>query len=221
MAKIGEKLPFPTWSYSKLSLYEQCPAKYKFRYVDKLSTPKGAAASRGTMIHEGVEAFLLGKAETIPREAADFWDIIKEVKKHKPKIEHKIGFCQNWKAVAWEDAWGRSVIDAGYKVGKEAIVPEWKSGKIYEDHADQRRLYATLAYLVWPDIKKSTAKTYYFDQKTIKSCEVLPEHVEEITTGFSQRVYFMHTDDEYAPRPTWSCAYCDYSRLKGGPCKKG
>jgi len=214
-------LPFPTWSYSKLSLYEQCPRKYKFRYVDSIKTPKAAAASRGTMIHEGVEDFLHDRAKTVPVEAVGFFTHIAEVKTHRPKIEHKIGFDQNWKPIGWEDAWGRSVIDAGYMKKRHAQIQEWKSGKIYDDHADQRRLYATLAYLVWPDIDRATIKTYYFDQGQIKTVTIEPEHVEAIQDDFSQRVYFMHIDDVYAPRPSWACSYCDYSKLKGGPCRKG
>jgi len=214
------KPPF-TWSYSKLSLYEQCPAKYKYRYLDKITTPKGAAASRGTMIHEGVENYLHGRAETVPVEAVNFWEIIKEVKSHRPKIEHKVAFDHSWKSVGWEDGWGRSVLDAAYCKKNHAHIQEWKSGKIYDDHADQRRLYATLGFVVWPEAEKVTIHTYYFDQGVKKGLTIEPEHVEDIVADFSRRAYFMEIDEEFAPRPSWSCNYCDYSRVKGGKCRKG
>ena len=218
--KIGTAKPF-TWSYSKLSLYESCPAKYKYRYLEGLKTPKAAAASRGTEIHEGVENYLHRRVETVPAPAAAFFSIIAEVREHKPKIEHKIGFDKNWQPAPWDDAWGRSVIDAGYCAKSEVHIQEWKSGKIYDDHADQRRLYSTLGSLVWPAAKSFTIRTYYFDQGVIKKLTITADDMEAIKDDFSRRVYFMEIDDECAPRPSWSCNFCDYSRLKGGVCKRG
>ena len=48
-------------SYSSWSTYKQCPAKFKFSYIDKL--PRGAVhpnAKRGTEIHKSVEDFING-----------------------------------------------------------------------------------------------------------------------------------------------------------------
>ena len=213
--------PLFTWSYSKLSLYESCPAKYKFRYLEGKRTEKHPAAQRGTDIHTGIEDFLHRKSEEIPAPALSFTAMITEVREHRPKIEHKIGFDQNWKPAPWEDAWGRSVLDGCYHKENTNHVQEWKSGKVYDDHTDQRKLYAVLSFLVWPNAEQAIAKTYYFDQGFTKKVTIEPGHVEDIVDDFSRRVYFMETDDVCAPRPSWSCNYCDYSRLKGGPCRKG
>ncbi|MDE3179303.1 MAG: PD-(D/E)XK nuclease family protein [Acidobacteriota bacterium] len=47
----------PIYSHSQLSTYEQCPLRYKFRYIDKIHKPeeKGVEAFTGTLVHEALE----------------------------------------------------------------------------------------------------------------------------------------------------------------------
>ena len=43
---------FSPYSFSKINLYEQCPRKYKFNYIDKIKTfEKNLATERGSYIH--------------------------------------------------------------------------------------------------------------------------------------------------------------------------
>ena len=212
--------PF-SWSYSKLSLYESCPRKYKFRYIDNIPSPKHPAAERGTNIHQGVEDYLHHKTEAMPPEVVDFEHIIAEVRTFKPQIEHKISFDMNWELTPWSGAWGKSVVDSLYLAKQAVELQEWKSGKIYNDHQDQRKLYAALGLLLHPTADKATIRTYYFDQKKLIKLELVRDDTQEIFDEFSQRVYFMTTDDEMAPRPGWYCQFCPYSRYKGGKCKLG
>ncbi len=39
-------------SYSALETFKQCPLKFKFQYIEKISTPKSKAALFGTLIHK-------------------------------------------------------------------------------------------------------------------------------------------------------------------------
>lgn len=39
-------------SYSALDTFKQCPAKFKFQYIDKIKTPKSKEALFGTLIHK-------------------------------------------------------------------------------------------------------------------------------------------------------------------------
>lgn len=43
----------PVYSHSQLSTFEQCPLKFKFRYIDKVSKPteKGVEAFTGSLVH--------------------------------------------------------------------------------------------------------------------------------------------------------------------------
>jgi len=45
-------------SYSAFDTYNRCPAKYKFQYIDRVSVPKKAELSFGSLIHEIVQLAL-------------------------------------------------------------------------------------------------------------------------------------------------------------------
>ncbi|MGH9451147.1 MAG: RecB family exonuclease [Terriglobia bacterium] len=47
----------PIYSHSQLSMFEQCPQKYKFHYVDRVRKPeeKGVEAFTGSLVHETLE----------------------------------------------------------------------------------------------------------------------------------------------------------------------
>ncbi|OGZ34589.1 MAG: hypothetical protein A2174_00760, partial [Candidatus Portnoybacteria bacterium RBG_13_41_18] len=44
-------------SYSALDTFKQCPQKYKFQYVEKISAPKSKEAIFGTLIHSALKYF--------------------------------------------------------------------------------------------------------------------------------------------------------------------
>ena len=44
-------------SYSALDSFTNCPAKYKFQYIDRIKTPKSKEAVFGTLIHECLKLF--------------------------------------------------------------------------------------------------------------------------------------------------------------------
>ena len=52
----GDKRRFPTFSYSKLDTYLNCPLQYKFKYIDKCFSRKPTlATSLGTTLHRALE----------------------------------------------------------------------------------------------------------------------------------------------------------------------
>jgi len=61
--KAGTPLPF---SYSKLSLYEECPLKYKFKYIDKIKEEPKSYFAFGHSIHHAMEFLYAVKAPPFP-----------------------------------------------------------------------------------------------------------------------------------------------------------
>ena len=120
MSDVPKMLP---WSHSKLGLYEDCPARAKFRYIMKFPTTKHAAASRGTNTHQGIEDYLHGKIEFLPEEspAAKFLPMLAEIKKRKPLIEHKQAVDVEWSPAEFHECWGRCVVDAIVVAGAGVI----------------------------------------------------------------------------------------------------
>jgi hypothetical protein len=52
-----------TWSYSRLSVFEQCPKRYYYSSIEKIPTPQHPAATRGTNIHIEAENYIKGEGE--------------------------------------------------------------------------------------------------------------------------------------------------------------
>lgn len=209
------------WSYSKLSLYEKCPAQAKYRYVERRPSPKHPAAQRGTDAHQTMEDFLLGKSKILHEVVEPFRHVLKAVKRKDPFVEFKIAVNRNWQLVPWDVSYGRSVIDSAYIEGNRVEIQEWKTGKMYDDHAEQRKLYLVFAGIQWPAAHDYHIQSYYFDLGKKKGLEMTKEELKDVRADFSARIQIMEGDDIMSPRPGHYCGWCAFSRYKGGPCKKG
>ena len=72
---FGDSLPAPAparkngllaFSYSKMSLYEECPLKYKFKYIDKIKEEPKFYFAFGNSIHTALEFLYSVKAPPFP-----------------------------------------------------------------------------------------------------------------------------------------------------------
>ena len=52
--------PVKHFSASSASTYLQCPAKWKYRYIDRLPETKSEALEKGTMVHKALERYWTG-----------------------------------------------------------------------------------------------------------------------------------------------------------------
>jgi len=214
---------FPA-SYSKLSTFEKCALQAKFRYIDKLPTPKSVKAQRGTDIHQTIEDYLLGKAETFHESLWRMNDVLRMVRSKSPLVEGKMAFSRGFETmVDWKsgDAWFRMVLDAAYPEGAAVIIPEWKSGKMYDDHTEQRKLYAIGGLAQWPDKESAMVTTYYTDLGRKVTAQVDRGQRILLVGQFTERVERMENEKHFAPRPGNYCRWCGYSRYQGGPCRVG
>lgn len=214
---------FPA-SYSKLSTYETCPDKAKYKYVFNIREEKGPAAERGSALHASAEAYLLGTKTTIRKELVPIVQVLKLTKKMAPLVEHKLAFTRGLeKTVDWksDQAWFRMVLDAAYLDGSTAYVQEWKSGKMYDDHLAQRQLYGIGAFHVWPKVETVIAKTHYLDLGQTASVALTRKNATLLTWHFNERLEQMERDKRFGPRPGIYCRWCPFSRYKGGPCRAG
>ena len=87
--------PVTAWSYSALSLYEQCPLKYKLTKIDKLPEPKSPHLTRGLEVHDQCDKFLTGQSVNVPECAASFEAEMVELKALDPFTEQEWAFRRN------------------------------------------------------------------------------------------------------------------------------
>jgi hypothetical protein len=209
------------WSLSKLKTYEQCPAKYKYQHIDKLATPQGAAAARGTAIHQDIELFLLGTTPSLPDSLSIYHSWLTGLKGKEMYPEHKVGLGKDWTPIEFDspDVWLRSVLDLKVLDGNEAYVYDWKTGKVYPDHVDQKTLYTITTFAEHPNLTQVTAMHVYVDLGKNTQVTYHRDQAEQMKQLWQMRINRLEGDTSFLPRPDYGCRWCQFSRAKGGPCR--
>src|SRR4051794_17367719 len=99
---------FPAWSFSRYKDHKECPAKAKYKHLDKLPEwadgAKPPAMLRGETIHKEGEAYLRGKA-LLPASFKAFSREMRELRKAQAIPEGKWGMSIKWTVADFFD-WG-------------------------------------------------------------------------------------------------------------------
>lgn len=216
-----------SWSWSRYKAHKDCPAAFKYDVIDKLPRgPSPPAMVRGETIHLIAEKYAKGgKPKPVTHELAKFEKQFKEITQLNPIIETGWGFKRDWSYIgreSWygDDVWLRVKTDVSIIYGDAtADIIDHKTGKIYEDNADQVGLFALAGFKRFPKLKHITARLWYLDSGD----EIIEEYdvgqVPALTTKWERKIRPMFADRRFPPRPSWRCARCNFSKANGGPCK--
>lgn len=228
--------PITSWSFSRYSVYKQCPAKFKYKNIDKLPEPPSAAMERGSAIHNLAEGYVKGTIPKMPPELSLFKDQFNKLKKEKIKIvEESWAFRKDWSHTtwnSWSDCWLRVKMDAAYiNVEHNAlVVVDHKTGKCREEehnkYAEQLELYALAGLKQYPDIAVVSPRLWYLDHGVTypdpeeEELEFFRKDELALQKKWEKKVVPMFTDKTFKPTPSDSaCRFCHYSKARGGPCK--
>jgi CRISPR/Cas system-associated exonuclease Cas4 (RecB family) len=216
-------------SFSAIRTWVDCPASYKFSYIDQLPDPAGEAAARGTRLHLSGELFLKGKlgAEELP---VDYWRVKQTMlafKKSKAKAEEVWCVNKNWEKCSEidEQIWFKAIIDVHFYVtkGDELHIVDLKTGKIYDSHVEQLQLYATLGLIHYPKAKIAHVSGLYIDQgKSDSHAAYRRSMLPHLIKHWDEKANLVIQDEVFLPSPSESkCKYCAFSKKRGGPCDAG
>lgn len=220
-----------SWSWSRFSTWRDCPAKAKFKFIDRLEEPSGPAAERGTKLHKSAENYLKG-TERLP---ADFKQIavdMQRLKKSKADPEGSITLTKTWQMTTWNDwgnAWCRIQIDAllppGGNKRPELLIIDYKSGKEKPWHEEQLELYAIGGFIKYPQATVARTQLWYIDSGVITPPDDSQDGVyhrvnlEKLKKAWEARVKPMMADTAFKPKPGNACRWCHFRKSNGGPCK--
>src|SRR5262245_46723295 len=168
-------LRFEAWSYSRWKSYEECPAKARWTYLDKVKEEgeKGPALIRGAKIHEQASLFVQGKLETLPGELDRFDNEFAILRRAYDEddviVEEQWALTKEWKPTAWfaDDAWVRVVLDVGVIdwSEKKALIIDHKTGRVRPmEQKPQLELYAVAALSKLPEIETVVVSVCSLDQ---------------------------------------------------------
>ena len=207
------------WSYSRLSTWETCPAKAKYKFLDKLPEPDSPAAGRGKALHTMAEEYITGKVTELPHELAEVAEYIEELKGGAAELQ--LAFTKEWVPCSWfgPQVYCRVIFDAVKLAGPKGTVADHKSGKIkQEEHTDQLRLYALTSFIQYPELEEVEAQILYIDHGERLRMTFHRKDLQELKDYWDNRAGKMMADDVFSPKPNSTCRYCAYSKSKGGPC---
>ena len=245
-----------SWSYSTYSQYCKCALSVLFDKVMRVRIQEPAAPPlvKGNLIHDTAEGFVSGRVKTVKpptsgareltpaeakialRDAGRALDAAKPrlqaLKKSKAKVELDWAFTKAWMPTRWNDwagAWLRMKVDVcDEKVGPPPLVHiiDWKSGKVYDDHKQQRSLYALgalrlieLGELAGGDkTTKVIAEHAYLDTSQSATEEFTLKDLKSLKREWLTRIKQMMSDTLYRPNVGFHCRYCKFRKSNGGPC---
>lgn len=209
-------------SYTKVSMYMECPAKKRYRYDQRLPTPVNPAAARGTEYHSQLESSINGAP---PNDELSFYhSYITELRSRGAVAEFAFALRRDWTITEWDaaDCWLLGKADVWVPSVPLAHVQDWKTGKIYDSHEKQGEFYSTALFSYVPEAYEVKATFIYTDLKKERSKTYHRDMLESLRSRWTARIERMERDTVCAPTPTWfGCKFCPFSKAKGGPCHFG
>lgn len=226
-----------SWSFSRYVVYRECPAKARYKFIEKLPEPGSAAMDRGTEIHTKAEHYIRGNLSRLPKEllplGREFRRLRAEYKQAPTRMlmEQTWAFTADWSHTRWDDWRGcalRIKVDLA-EIGEDAIlVTDWKTGKFRDSKAaeyeEQLELYALGALLWFPDVSEVHTRLAYIDEGLLHPAETNVTSRKEQTTlrkTWEKRTRKMLTDTQFKPTPSAACRWCHFRSGNGGPCRAG
>lgn len=221
-----------SWSWSRYDTWRTCPARAKYKFVERLKEPDNPAAAEGTRIHQLGEDFLKDKLKTLPKELTLLKAQYLDAKKRKAAAETDYIYTNKWDPTVWNDwtgAWVRIKADVTIldKKTKTATVADLKTGKQKPMYEEQLELYAVGVMKAYPDMEVVKTQEWYSKtgvvapgpedgpDKGVFESQYLPELVKK----WEARVKPMMKDTSFKAKPGDHCRWCHFRKANGGPCK--
>lgn len=207
----------PAWSYSSITLFQQCPKKYYHIRVSKdVVEPESEVLLYGTRVHEAAEKYVKD-GTPIPPEFSQFEPAVKKLKelpgdKH---CEYKMGLTERGEPCGFfdEKVWLRGVADLIIVDGDKARIVDYKTGKSSK-YADTKQLdlMALCTFAHFPEVQEIKGGLLFLVcndlvKRTYQRSDVLGI-MQEWSANYSW-LSKTYQEDIWNPKPNFTCkAYC-------------
>lgn len=214
-------------SFSGLNMYGNCPASFKYKYIDELEAPQplrneAPALYRGLDVHQSMEDYINGddKLHEALERHRPFMDLLRA---KKATAEQEFCFDRDWADVPFDDRVHgriRGKLDAVFIEDDVATLVELKTGRRYDIHQQQLELYCLATLLLYPEISKVDGMVFYVDGgiRPIEISRARPMLLPMQHT-WQRKMNACQPPQPYPVKPNWKCKFCPYSKRKEGPCE--
>ena len=175
-----------TWSYSNLSLYQQCPKKYyHLRIAKDIKEAPSDAIAFGNKIHKIAQEYVESD-KPIPAEYVDAMqaplDKLKSMQGQK-LCENKLGLTVDLKPCGFFDknVWWRGIADIIVLQDDKAFTVDYKTGK-KSQYADLKQLeiLSLALFKHYPHIKKVKAGLMFFFAEDFVKADYSADQQDEL-----------------------------------------
>lgn len=225
-------MKYAPYSFSKINLYEQCPLKFKFNYIDKLGTfYPNLATERGSFIHTLLEnhtkekktkfKFLIATEE----EQKDCFNIFVEFldsdlgKKYMvndAKAELNFGMKKTKTGLEVckygdKQALFRGKIDHSILEEYKMHLADWKTGKVSFFPAPlQLMMYMVWAFYKYPELEEVITSFVYVEHLQEKEYKFTREHLNPSIMKILGKILNIEKDTTFLKKEGPLCNFCDF-----------
>lgn len=211
------------WSWSALEKFEQCPRRWRHKYIDRLPEPKSVHLERGIKVHEALEVAVQTKDAEVEFGGAWLGNIVDLYRSFKAEAEQTFNVDRNWSEVANDP--DRFVPRGTYTMAKldvlsvkDGFFADWKTGKIYaEKHQRQAELYALVLASVTGRLRWDV-DLVYVDQQHREQLAFEFDDLAHVQREWDARARPLFEATEWPKKPGPLCKWCPFLKRNGGPC---
>lgn len=201
------------WSYSSISLFQQCPRKYyHLRVLKDIVEPESEAMLYGTLVHKAAEDYIKDGI-AIPEKFSyitSALDMLKKIPGNK-LCEYKMGLTVDLKPCDFfaDDVWFRGVADLLVIKDDIAHIVDYKTGKSSQ-YADvkQLELMALAVFKHFPEITKVKAGLAFLVAQDLVTASYKKEAEAHTWLKWMQetdRLQASHDNDVWNAKPNFTC----------------
>jgi len=209
------------WSYSALSTWEECPARYAYDYIYKLPSGTSAAMERGTLLHKQAEDYMDEEQPVpIPYELRKIGKLLSQYKDNNARPEQTWLLTRDWRPTDdLSAAWVKAIVDVHYIDGDTLFLRDYKSGRQYPGHSDQLELYGIMGLATYPHLQRADTGAVYIDGG-FEGCtgSIIRPMLPKLIEKWNGKAIMMEKDEQFVANPGGACKWCPHAKGKGGPC---
>lgn len=202
-----------TWSYSSISLFQQCPRKYyRLRVVKDIVEPPQEHLIYGSAVHKAAEEYVRD-GTPIPEKYGfikPMLDPLKELPGTK-LCEHEMGLTKDFKPCGFRDkeVWFRGIADLLVINGNKARIVDYKTSKSSR-YADKKQLelLSLLTFKHFPEIESVSAGLVFLVCNDLVPAKFTAEQQHDSWQKWlveTNRLESAMITDVWNPRPNFTC----------------
>ena len=210
-----------TWSYSNLSLYQQCPKKYfHLRIAKDVKEAPSDALTFGNEIHKIAQEYI-ESSKPIPekyvKDIQPALDRLNAIPGQK-LCENKLGLTVNLEPCGFFDknVWWRGIADLIILQDDKALTVDYKTGKSSK-YADLKQLeiLSLAIFKHFPHIQKVKAGLMFLFAEDFVKTEYLADQQSDLWVSWVSDVGQLEASVQnkvWNPKPNFTCrGYCPVS----------